>query len=93
MKRTIRRKGQLVSIRLPASDIAIIERAASLRGCSRTGFVREAAVRAAEDVLVEATPIRLSSDSFKAFVDMLSKPTAPSAEMTKLLGRKAPWER
>ena len=44
-------------MRLPEADIAIIDRAATLRGRSRTDFVREAAVRAAEDVLMETTPI------------------------------------
>jgi uncharacterized protein (DUF1778 family) len=35
-------KGRTLSIRLPKSDIAPIDRAANLRGRSRTDFVREA---------------------------------------------------
>ncbi|MEQ8165996.1 MAG: DUF1778 domain-containing protein, partial [Alphaproteobacteria bacterium] len=42
------RKDHPLSMRLPETDIAIIDRAATLRGRSRTDFVREAAVRAAE---------------------------------------------
>jgi uncharacterized protein (DUF1778 family) len=34
-------------MRLPEGDLAIIDRAAGLKGRSRTDFVREAAVRAA----------------------------------------------
>ena len=49
-----------LSIRLPEVDIAIIDRAADLRGRSRTDFVREAAVRAAEEVLMEPTLIHMS---------------------------------
>ncbi len=39
-------------MRLPEADIAMIDRAAGLRGRSRTDLVRDAAVRAAEDPFV-----------------------------------------
>jgi uncharacterized protein (DUF1778 family) len=55
------------SVHLSKADIAIIARAAALRGRSRTAFVRDAAVRAAEDVLMETIPIRMSPAGFKAF--------------------------
>ena len=46
-------------MRLPEADIAIIDRAATLRGRSRTDFVRDAAVRAAEDALMDVVLGRL----------------------------------
>jgi uncharacterized protein (DUF1778 family) len=55
MSRVVERKEHLLSMRLSAADIAIIDRAATLRGRSRTQFVRDAAVRAAEDVLMDGT--------------------------------------
>jgi uncharacterized protein (DUF1778 family) len=55
-------------MRLPEADIAMIDRAAGLRGRSRTDFVRDAAVRAAEDVLMEHPLIRMSPDGFDAFM-------------------------
>ncbi|WP_369685434.1 DUF1778 domain-containing protein, partial [Phenylobacterium aquaticum] len=55
-----------LSMRLPEADIAIIDRAAELRGRSRTDFVREAAVRAAEEVLMTQSAIRMSTDQFEA---------------------------
>ena len=67
MPRVVKRKEHPLSMRLPEADIAIIDRAANLRGRSRTDFVREAAVRAAEDVLMETAPIRMSPSGFKAF--------------------------
>ena len=42
MTSTTKRKEHPMSMRLPASDVAVIDRAASLRGRSRTDFVREA---------------------------------------------------
>jgi uncharacterized protein (DUF1778 family) len=93
MSRVIKRKEHPVSMRLPETDIAIIDRAASLRGRSRTDFVREAAVRAAEDVLMEAAaPIRMSLAGFRAFIDVLSQPGRPVPEMVELVQRTAPWE-
>ena len=92
MPRVSKRKEHPLSMRLPEADIAIIDRAASLRGRSRTDFVREAAVRAAEDVLMESTPVRMSSSGFKAFLNALSTPAASVPEMVAILSRKAPWE-
>ena len=92
MPRLLKRKEHPLSMRLPEADIAIIDRAASLRGRSRTDFVREAAVRAAEDVLMETTPVRMSSSGFKAFLNALSAPAASVPEMVEVLSRKAPWE-
>ncbi|MBR0870780.1 DUF1778 domain-containing protein [Bradyrhizobium tropiciagri] len=92
MRRTVRHKDHPLSMRLPDADIAIIDRAATLRGRSRTDFVREAAVRAAEDVLMETAPIRMSAAGFKAFMAAVAGPAAPVPEMRKLFQRTAPWE-
>jgi uncharacterized protein (DUF1778 family) len=92
MSRAARRQEHPLSMRLPEADIAIIDRAATLRGRSRTDFVREAAVRAAEDVLMETLPIRMSAAGFKAFMAALSAPATPVPEMVELFRRAAPWE-
>jgi|GEM_PF-465435 len=92
MPGTVKRKEHPLSMRLPMTDITIIDRAATLRGRSRTDFVRDAAVRAAEDVLMEAVPVRMGPAGFKAFVTALSGPGAAVPEMVELLQRTAPWE-
>ena len=86
------RKDYPVSMRLPEADLAIIDRAARLRGRSRTDFVREAAMQAAEEVVLQTLPIRMSSEGFQAFVDTLSEPGRPVSEMVEILKRPAPWE-
>ena len=88
-----KRKDHPLSMRLPEGDIAIIDRAADLRGRSRTDFVREAAVRAAEEVLMESTLVRMSPEGFEAFVQAISTPAAPVPEMVASLRRTAPWEK
>jgi len=72
-------------MRLLEADLAIIDRAAGLRGRSRTDFVRDAAVRAAEEVLLERTLLRLSAAGFAAFREAVEA-------MVELLRRPAPWE-
>lgn len=92
MPQPAQRKEHPLSMRLPDTDIAIIDRAARLRGRSRTDFVRDAAVRAAEDVLMETTPIRMSAEGFDAFMAVVSGPAVPVPEMVELFRRVAPWE-
>jgi uncharacterized protein (DUF1778 family) len=86
------RKEHPISMRLPEADIAMIDRAAGLRGRSRTDFVREAAVRAAEDVLMENRLIRMSAEGFADFMAALSAPAAAIPEVVELANRRAPWE-
>jgi len=90
--RTWRKKEYPLSMRLPATDIAIIDRAADLRGRSRTDFVREAAVRAAEEVLLESTPIRMSPKGFDAFMAAVAAPAKAVPELVAVLKHSAPWE-
>jgi uncharacterized protein (DUF1778 family) len=92
MARATLRKDHPLSMRLPDADIAIIDRAASLRGRSRTEFMRDAAVRTAEEVIMENTIIRMLPEGFEAFVDLVDRPASPVPEMVALLRRPAPWE-
>ena len=92
MTSTTKRKEHPMSMRLPAADVAVIDRAASLRGRSRTDFVREAAVRAAEEVLMENALVRMSTAGFAAFMAAVTAPARPVPEMVELFRRKAPWD-
>jgi uncharacterized protein (DUF1778 family) len=86
------RKEYPISMRLPEADVAMIDRAASLRGRSRTDFVRDAAVRAAEEVVMENRLIRMTPEGFAGFMEVLSRPASPVPEMVELAKRPAPWE-
>ena len=92
MANTAERKEYPISMRLPEADVAMIDRAASLRGRSRTDFVRDAAVRAAEEIVMEQGLIRMSPEGFADFMDVLSRPAVPVPEMVELAKRPAPWE-
>jgi uncharacterized protein (DUF1778 family) len=92
MPRPTARKDHPLAMRLPEADLAIIDRAAHLRGRSRTDFVREAAVRAAEEVILDAAMIRMTPEGFAAFVEAVSAPAAPVPALVDAFKRKAPWE-
>jgi uncharacterized protein (DUF1778 family) len=83
MTGTIKRKDHPLSMRLPEGDIAIIDRAADLRGRSRTDFVREAAVRAAEEAPMESTLLRMTPEGFEAFLQAVSAPATSIPEMNR----------
>lgn len=93
MSRAAQRKDYPLSMRLPNADLAIIDRAAQLRGRSRTEFMRDAAVRAAEDAIMETSLIRVSPEAFDAFVAALDAPGKPVPALVELLRRPAPWEK
>jgi uncharacterized protein (DUF1778 family) len=92
MSRVQDRKDYPLSMRLPEADVAMIDRAAALKGRSRTEFVREAAVRAAEDVVMEQQLIRMSEDGFADFMAVLNAPARPVPEIIEIQQRPAPWE-
>ncbi|HWA89770.1 MAG TPA: DUF1778 domain-containing protein [Rhizomicrobium sp.] len=79
-------------MRLPEADIAIIDRAARARGRSRTDFVRDAAVRAAEEVVLETALIRMSAKGFSEFMKEISRPPLVVPEIVEVMKTKAPWE-
>ncbi len=81
-----------LSMRLPSRDIELIDRAATIRGSSRTEFVREAAVRAAADVVMERAVVGMSGAGFAAFARAIAGQGKPVRALVKVLARKSPWE-
>jgi uncharacterized protein (DUF1778 family) len=86
------RKDYPLSMRLSDADLAIIDRAARLRGRSRADFVREAAVRAAEEAPMESGLTRMTEEGFAAFMATMSAPATPVPAMIAVLRRSAPWD-
>jgi uncharacterized protein (DUF1778 family) len=92
MARNATRTDHPLSMRLPAGDVELIDRAARVRGRSRTEFVRDAAVRAAEEVLMERTLVRMSPEGFAAFAKAIAGSGRAVTALVKVLKRRAPWE-
>ena len=75
-----------------AADVAMIDRAAALKGRSRTDFVRDAAVRAAEEAVMEQQLVRMTEDGFADFMALMAAPVEVVPELVEVLRRPAPWE-
>ena len=57
---------EVINVRIPAAQKALIDSAAQLLGKSRTAFILDLAVRHAEDVLSERTHFQLSPEQWDA---------------------------
>ena len=87
------RKDHPLSIRLPASDIDIIDRASKLRGRSRTDFMRDAAVREAEATILDSVLIKMTEAGYKSFVEAIEAPAKVNEKLLEALKRPSPWEK
>ena len=82
----------LLSIRIPAAELALIDRAAAIDQCSRTEFIRAASLNAAQEVLLSRKLLHLNARAFDQFAVAMDGPATVSAQMLGVLRRKAPWK-
>lgn len=84
-----------VSIHLKASSAQreLIDHAAGLTGQSGSTFIVDAACEKAGDMLLDRVYFELDEKRFAAFVAMLDAPATDNPALTRLLARRAPWER
>jgi len=82
----------VINIRVRPDERALIDRAALVQGKSRTDFMLEASQRAAEDVLLDQTVLRVDAATYSRFVKLLDAPPRPNAALRRLMQMKPPWE-
>ena len=82
-----------LSLRLPDIDISLIDRAATLKGCSRTQFMRDAAVQAATQAILEQSLVSMSYEGFAAFQAAIEAPAQIVPAIAALRQHKAPWDK
>lgn len=84
---------EVINVRIPAAQKALIDSAARLLGKSRTAFILDLAVRHAEDVLMKKMHFQLSQEQWDAFTQALDAPVQPDPALVRLLNTPAPWEK
>jgi uncharacterized protein (DUF1778 family) len=84
-------KDQPLSLRLPQADLALIDRAARMKGSSRTQFVRDASVREAEATVLDNMMVRMSEAEFNSFVETIEAPAQVNEKLLKVLQRPSKW--
>ena len=82
----------VINIRVRPDERALIDRAASAQGKSRSDFMLEASRRAAEEALLDQTVLRVDAVTYRRFVELLDAPPRPNAALRRLMQTTAPWE-
>ena len=82
-----------VSFRVTEERLALIDRAAAIRGVTRTEFVLRSSEAAAIEVLNERSVIVLDDETCDAFITALDAPVEPDAGLTGRFSRQPSWDR
>lgn len=79
-----------VNLRIREDVRALIDRAAKMRGKTRSDFMIDAARRAAEDALLDQTLVTVDEESYRHYLAVLDQP--PGGEgFARLMNAPAPW--
>ncbi len=81
-------------INLPISHEVcfLIDRAASVRGQDRSGFILSAAQAAAEETLLDQFQISVSPEAYAEFLRRLDLPPEPNQRLRKTMSQPLPWK-
>jgi len=85
-------KREALNLRIKPQVRELIDRAAELAGKNRTGFVLDAARRAAEDTLLDRTVFTVSPKAYRQFLARLDAPPKPNKRLLKSMQTPAPWD-
>ncbi|MHB8248442.1 MAG: type II toxin-antitoxin system TacA family antitoxin [Acidithiobacillus sp.] len=85
-------KRETLNLRIKPDERNLIDRAAAVRGKTRTDFVLEAAKMAAEEALLDQTVILADPDAYAAFLARLDLPPQPNERLRKTMQTPPPWE-
>lgn len=89
-KTTTQAHAKPVNLRIRDEVRVLIDRAAKIRGKTRSDFMIEAAFRAAEDTLLDQTLVKVDADSYRHYLSVLDQP--PGGEgFERLMNAPKPW--
>ena len=81
-----------INLRASHEQKALIDRAASYLGKSRTEFILDTTREAAERVLLDRRLYLLDDEEFAAFEAALAAPVEPSAALSRTMNTPPPWD-
>ena len=82
-----------VNFRMSSERLAYIDRAAAIRGVSRTEFVLRSSEAAAIEILNERPVIALDDESWDDFVAALDAPVELDPSVKERFARRPQWDR
>ena len=91
---TVPHRDTPINLRALPTQRALIDRAATLLGKSRSDFMLEVACREATDVLLDQRLFLLDEQQFQAFEEALTQPLDKDRQqrVSRLLQSVSPWE-
>jgi len=84
---------ETINLRASAEHKALIDRAASRLGKTRTEFMLDSAREAAENTLLDQRLFLLDESRYAEFVTCLDAPVEPTEALKRVLTAAPPWER
>ena len=82
-----------MSLRVKDERLALIDRAAEIRGVTRTEFVLRASEAAATEALNERPVIALDDEAYDAFLAAIDAPAEPDERLRERFASRLLWER
>ena len=82
-----------VNFRMKDERLALIDRAAAIRGVTRTEFVLRSSEAAAIETLNERPVITLDEEAYNAFITALDAPVDPDEQLKEQYARTPLWQR
>ena len=82
-----------ISIRASARELDVIDRAARLRGKTRTSYMMDASFKEAQEDLYDQPVLPVDEKTYQAFLAALDAPVAENPRLRELLATPAPWQK
>lgn len=83
---------EALNLRIRGDVRSLIDRAAQVRGTTRTDFILEAATRAAEEALLDRALILVDPPAFETFLARLDAGGEPNERLKRTMGSSSPWK-
>ena len=80
------------NLRVTPEDQALIDRAVSASGLTRTDFVLQAARLAAQELLIEQTWLSVGAEPFERFAAALDAPPHANERLRRTMAAPRPWQ-
>lgn len=90
--RTTPPRRDTLNLRIPSVERSLIDRAAAVRGTTRTDFVLGAARRAAEETLLDQVMFSVGEAAYNEFLARLDAPAKPNDRLRRTMEAPSPWD-
>lgn len=84
---------QTINIRAQQQQVALIDQAAAAEGQTRSAFMLDHAIRAAEEIVLDKLLFAVDEATYNRFRDRLDAPVRSDRKLRSFLEQRAPWDK